>query len=1742
MKKITQLTALLIISLFASWMPSQAQVIISQYYEGTSNNKWIEICNVGTSTIDLSTYFVGRWSGTDTPTGDPSNFTQLTGNIAAGEVKLYQHADAVLPDYATGEPSTSCYFNGDDPVAICDGTKAWEDRVDCIYASVASGKWGDNRSFVRNADVVTGNLNISVLDGTGEWTTYSLDDVDNAAAGTAERLGFHLYGGDIVADPTFNPNGGTFYGSVNVEINCSTDGATIYYTTNGSTPTSSSTVYSTPVNITATSTLKAIAEKDGNSSNVSSADFVISSLVLINQEPFEGGLGTWTQYSVIGDQVWEYASGYGNPPGCAKVSGYSGGPLDNEDWLISPSFDFNTISGEKFSFESAVGYTGPALTLMVSTDYDGSSAPSSATWTDLSASAIWGIDWSFLASGIIDLSSISGENVHLAFVYTSNPTDGTATWEVDNLLLTAESGAAPTAARIVGSMQGWNTTDPDYVMSVLPSGLYTLTKSLDAGSHEYKVLEGDDWSATNYPGTDQIVVLTSTENVTWTANIDTELVLHTAPVVVGDFMAASGLGTDWDPTNLDGEMSGTDYIYTFEAVVPSGPWSFKVTLNHVWDQEITAANVPFTSDGVNATTFTYNFITNEVSVTGPPPPTAEVTFIVNDTEAKGYDILYLKGSFNAAGNYDPTWNGGAEITELYDDGTHGDVTADDNIWTVAMTLTSDGGSNNWEWGINGPNHEWIDGNWQFTVPDATPQTLSQTLVYTLPNIVINELMYNPYPGPDEFYEFLELYNGGTETVDLQGNYMSGVDYVFETEYLLNAGQYLVLAINGDTIMDQYGITGVLTWTGGGINNGGELVAVRNATGAIIDHVTYDDAAPWPTEPDGDGPSLSLLSPELDNTLPESWAASLQNGGTPQFENFPAIPMVAVLNPNGGSYYEQGTMVTITWQVANFTGDLKIELVSASAGTTTLAASTPAIDGEWDWGIALTQTPSDDYYIRLSNAAGGDPVDESDASFEIIEPIVLPDVLITEIMYNSPDIDDLYEFIEIYNNDNQAVDLSGYSFSDGVDFVFPNGTTINSNAYLVIAKDSQAMSDLFGVTTLQWDNGGLSNGGELLELSHKYGPVVDAVEYSDSAPWPTECDGDGPSLTFCDPSLDNSIPENWAASVKYAATLPTGEDIFASPGAPCGPPLPVADFEASNTAIMTGNAIDFTDLSTDAESWSWTFEGATPATSSDQNPTNITYPSVGTFDVTLIVTNDSGEDTEFKEDYISVTNTPPPPGTNFEANITEIFVGQTIDCTDQSTNSPNAWDWSFEAGTPATSSDQNPSGISYTVAGVYDVELTATNNYGSNSELKEDYITVLDIVPDFNADQTSGTVGTIINFTDASIGNITTWDWTFEGGTPANSPDQNPTVTYNSTGSFDVTLSISNGFATEEITMTDYINIYDVVDVDLVITEIMYNPPESGDDTLEFVEIYNNGLETVEMEGFTLDGVTFEFPAYSLASNEFVVIGKNSDILLNTFGVNSLQWIDGGLSNSGETISLLDYNGLVIDEVTYSDAAPWPTECDGDGPSLTFCDPSLDNSIPENWAASTEFAGVNAEGNTIYATPGAPCGYFFPLADFEPSSQTVIVGTTIDFTDLSTGNPTSWEWTFESGDPANSTDQNPSVVYSIVGLFDVTLTVTNEYGSNTLFMSNFIDVGPDAIALNEEPIFNIYPNPSTGNIVIEHNMDGAEMEIFNLKGQIIYNSTLINSVENINLSFAEKGVYFVRFISKTSSATQKLIIK
>ena len=316
-----------------------------------------------------------------------------------------------------------------------------------ITTSSTSGFAANNPStHTFTATVVDGNFTLKSNSTTGDNRVIALYQTDFRSYATGNTL--HLYKLPVSVDPTvvINPiiavNGiektpGVYFNNAQVTLTTETAGASIYYTLNGDEPTTSSTLYTAPFSVAATSTVKALAVKSGmnNSSVIQRLITIVAPAIgtLPFEELFTSSLGDFYAYSKTGDQVWgaaNYSSGAYTT--FAKVSGFSGSKFENEDWLITPKFTASSTLGLQLSFASATNSPGNALQLKYSTNYSGYGDPSTATWTDITSQAAWpaensGCAW--VESGNIVIAGTIP--VHFAFIYTS--TTAAATWEVANL-------------------------------------------------------------------------------------------------------------------------------------------------------------------------------------------------------------------------------------------------------------------------------------------------------------------------------------------------------------------------------------------------------------------------------------------------------------------------------------------------------------------------------------------------------------------------------------------------------------------------------------------------------------------------------------------------------------------------------------------------------------------------------------------------------------------------------------------------------------------------------------------------------------------------------------------------------------------------------------------------------------------------------------------------------------------------------------------------------------------------------------------------------------------------------------------------------------------------------------------------------------------------------------------------------------------------------------------------------------
>ena len=197
-------------------------------------------------------------------------------------------------------------------------------------------------------------------------------------------------------------------------------------------------------------------------------------------------------------------------------------------------------------------------------------------------------------------------------------------------------------------------------------------------------------------------------------------------------------------------------------------------------------------------------------------------------------------------------------------------------------------------------------------------------------------------------------------------------------------------------------------------------------------------------------------------------------------------------------------------------------------------------GDGIYGISIIAGYSDiQYYLYAENNDAGifSPA-RAEYEFHTLDVVCeTGNIVINEINYHSADDFNPEDWIEFYNAENDDIDISGWCFKDENDehiFTFPANTIIETDGYLVLCRDSGAFSSLFpDVYNFIGDmDFGLSGGGELIRLYDAEGSMVDSLEYDDEYPWPTEPDGNGPTLELIDHTLDNTLPSSWAASAEH----------------------------------------------------------------------------------------------------------------------------------------------------------------------------------------------------------------------------------------------------------------------------------------------------------------------------------------------------------------------------------------------------------------------------------------------------------------------------------------------------------------------------------------------------------------------------------------------------------------------------------
>lgn len=336
------------------------------------------------------------------------------------------------------------------------------------------------------------------------------------------------------------------------------------------------------------------------------------------------------------------------------------------------------------------------------------------------------------------------------------------------------------------------------------------------------------------------------------------------------------------------------------------------------------------------------------------------------------------------------------------------------------------------------------------------------------------------------------------------------------------------------------------------------------------------------------------------------------------------------------------------------------------------------------------------------------------------------------------------------------------------------------------------------------------------------------------------------------------------------------------------------------------------------------------------------------------------------------------------------------------------------------------------------------------------------IANFSADKTNICAGMTVNFSDLSTFAPTGWSWIFQGGTPATSTSQNPSVTYNTAGTYSVQLTATNGNGSDAEIKTAYITVSSVGALPLVegFQNTTFAPAnwENYDDKNDnlrwlrsatvgkgstasaYYDNYNNDASGSRDE---LRTPKYNFSGYSTIKMYF-------DVAYAVFSTAYPQYYD--------TLALM---------VSTDCGVTWTQAYSKGGPTLATTTTTYSTAIfvptSAQWRTDTVYLNTYAGqsnvmvafqnrgryGQALYIDNVNISGTagVVPVASFSVQPGPYCTGSPIAFTDQSTNSPTAWSWTFTGGTPSTSTLQNPTVTYAAAGTYTVTLVASNSFGSS-----------------------------------------------------------------------------------------------
>ena len=477
------------------------------------------------------------------------------------------------------------------------------------------------------------------------------------------------------------------------------------------------------------------------------------------------------------------------------------------------------------------------------------------------------------------------------------------------------------------------------------------------------------------------------------------------------------------------------------------------------------------------------------------------------------------------------------------------------------------------------------------------------------------------------------------------------------------------------------------------------------------------------------------------------------------------------------------------------------------------------------------------------------------------------------------------------------------------------------------------------------------------------------------------------------------------------------------------PVPTVTATASPTTICVGQSSILTGAGASTYAW---MPGSLSGTSVSVSPaTTTTYTVTGTSAAGCINTQ-----------TVSVTvNICAGPIAAFTPSSTSVCIGDPVDFTDNSTGAPTSWSWTFPSGTPATATTPNVTGVTWATAGTYTVTLTVTNVNGSTSATQ-----VITVNPAPNVIVTaSPTTICIGQFSNLSAAGAATYVWN-----PGNLTGSAVSVTPIVTTTYTIVGTSAAG-CTNTAQVTVVVQACNVPQVSFLATDSTL----CVGDCINFTDQSNNSPTSW----------TWTFAGASTGSS---TQQNPTNICYPAAGTYAVTLVATNANGNG-TLTKTGY--IVVNPPPTANAGPNASICSGQQTTLNGT-----GGLTYNWMPG------NLSGNSVIVTPTTTTTYTLTVTDANGCTATSMVTITVsvcslptaalnvsdnmicesscvNFTDMSTGTPTGWSWSFPGATPATSTLQNPTnICYNTPGNYSVTLISTNAFGSDTIVMNNYMVVG------------------------------------------------------------------------------------